>query len=107
MEIDTSIYIVALCIIIALISGRKIKKATLPLLRLGIVLLLVGNAFAEDMPQSVAAGQQPIIAPPPEQMAKAGNLMDDLIISMEQALFLSDDYWPCPLNNGSILNLTA
>lgn len=107
MEIDTSIYIVALCIIIALISGRKIKKATLPLLRLGIVLLLAGSTVAEDAPQAMVAGQQPIIAPPPEQMAKASGFMDDLIISMEQALFLSDDYWPVPLNNSSILNLTA
>jgi hypothetical protein len=55
----------------------------------------------------MVAGQQPIIAPPPEQMAKASGFMDDLIISMEQALFLSDDYWPVPLNNSSILNLTA
>lgn len=107
MEIDTSIYIVALCIIIALIGGRKIKKATLPLLRLGIVLLLVGNAFAEDAPQSVVAGQQPILAPSPEHFAKAGSFMDEMIISMEQALFLSDDYWPIPLNNSSIINLTA
>ncbi|MCK9569702.1 hypothetical protein M0R72_12235 [Candidatus Pacearchaeota archaeon] len=87
MEIDTSIYIVALCILAALIGGRKIRKSMMPLLRIGVVLFLMGGAVAEDAPQAVAAGQQPIIAPPPEQLADAGGLMDEIIISIGQHYF--------------------
>lgn len=107
MEIDTSIYIVAMCIIIALIGGRKLRKSMMPLLRFGIVLFFIGSVFAEDMPQPIAISQQPIIAPPPEQFTEACRAISNAFSQSDYDLFFYTDMYMIGLNNSSVLNRTA
>lgn len=107
MEIDTSIYIVAICIIIALIGGRKLRKSMVPLLRLGIILFSIGLVSGEDMPQPVASSQQPIIAPSPEQFVEACHMFSNAFGQSDYDLFFYTDIYMIGLNNSSVLNLTA
>jgi hypothetical protein len=52
-------------------------------------------------------GDKPVVFP--EAMQKASDALLDIFTGNESdhLQFLSDDYWPIPLNNSSILNLTA
>lgn len=111
MEIDTSIYIVAICIIIALIGGRKLRKSMVPLLRLGIILFVVGSAFAENVPEWQSSSQTPLIAPPAHQLEEAEIVIDKLISDAfglsDHEQFMYTDIYIIGLNNSSILNLSA
>jgi len=88
---------------VAVILLRYLRKISM-LMRIGIVLFLACLAIADEY---ASAGQTPIIAPPSTQLQRACMTFLDAMGQPDYVLFLSNDYWPCPLNNSSIGNYTA
>jgi len=64
---------------------------------------LMAVASCSDEAEIIGDKPLPVFSEP---MQKAANVIADAFGQLDHMLFLSDDYWPCPLNNSSI-NLTA
>jgi len=88
---------------VAAILLRYLRKISM-LMRIGIVLFLAYPVIADEY---ASAGQTPILAPPSTQLQHACMTFSDVLGQSDYALFLSNDYWPCALNNSSIGNFTA
>jgi len=65
------------------------------------------TAQEEEEPVITILPDKPVVFP--EAMQKASDAILDIFTGNESdhLQFLSDDYWPVPLNNSSVLNLTA
>jgi len=78
-----------------------------------LCLFSVSLACGQDLPVYPDDDIAPVVTDtehplptPAEVLPKAANAIADAWGKLDHALFMSDDYWPCPLNNSSI-NLTA
>lgn len=73
-----------------------------------IFLIAVGHPH-EASESFIFGGYEPMVFPNqlPPASAAISNLVSGALGISDTSLFLSDLYWPCPLNNSSILNLTA
>lgn len=84
---------------------------------LGIIRFLSFFALITvGMPHVDPVGDEQPMSLPPDIMFKAAISIESSIESMtgidispinDIDLFLSDDYWPVPLNNSSVMNLSA
>lgn len=73
-----------------------------------IFLIVVGHP-QEASDSFIFGGYEPMVFPNqlPQASAAISNFVSNAFGLSDYALFRSDDYWPVPLNNSSILNLTA
>jgi len=72
-----------------------------------VMLIAVGHVASDE--SYVSSGQLPVVFPAqlPQASAAVSGLISNAFGWSDVDLFMSDIYWPVPLNNSSILNLTA
>jgi hypothetical protein len=67
---------------------------------------VVGQDF-EELPPDVTMTADPYPIVFPDVMPKAIAELDAMLYNMADHNKFLSDWWPCPLNNSSVLNLTA